>query len=74
MWEVKSFMSQSCCHPQHVFQYVLQHPRKEPEKSIKKKIIMIITKNPTKNFAKDSRSLSESDILDNKHLFGLKLL
>lgn len=35
---------------------------------------MIITKTLTTNFAKDSRSLSESDILDNIHLFVLKLL
>lgn len=36
MWEVKSFMSQSCCHLQHVFLCVLQHPRKETKKSGKK--------------------------------------
>lgn len=39
---------------------------KKPHYDYRKKI--------TKNFAKDSRSLGESDILDNKHLFGLKLL
>lgn len=63
MWEVKSFMSQFCCHPQHVFQYVLLHPRKEPEKSVK--IIIITTTTKFESFAKKLEVL-----VDNTHFWA----
>lgn len=39
-WEAKSFMSQFCCHPQHVVQCVLRHPRNKGRGLMREKLIV----------------------------------